>query len=316
MAKQTYVKDFEQVFSIRGEDIVITSPARFDGATNELLYDQELDDLAIEKAHDVYRENNDYLSSQLIKEIRKKIGISQRDFATLMGWSQTTVVMYENGALPTNNNHNQLKMIYNKPAELNQYYINTKKSLSSKICVKIDNYLLNFKAERTNEELLALDIVDWFRIENVKQMKSSEIAEPLTQLKVMKLLYYAQGIMMAKFNRKLFLDEIIAWDYGPVVRVVYDQYQGKRSIVDELTNDEIPQALIDNYERINQNQNVMEVLNLVQKNFGHLSGISLMQKTHRENPWLETQKNGVICATLIKQYFKENILEILTKNDK
>ena len=311
MAKKTYIKDDEQVFSIRGVDILVTAPARFDVATNEMVYDQKLDDEAIEKAYAIYRERNGYLSPKLIRDMRKNLGISQRDFATLMGWSQTTVVMYENGSLPTNNNNNQLKMIYENPFELQQYYINAKALLSPKVCGKITNYLLELGKSEVSEEISVLDIVDWFRVNNVKQMELSEIVEPLTQLKVMKLLYYAQGIMMARFKNKLFHDEILAWDYGPVIRIVYDKYQGKRSIVSDLIDVELPQSLLNNYEKINKNQNVLEVLTLVQEHLGHLSAKSLMMKTHREQPWLKTPQNKVINDLLIQQYFEENIFDIL-----
>ena len=312
MAEKTYVKDYEQYFSIRGVDILVNAPARFDVATQELVYDQELDDAAIEKAYDIYREDNGYLSPELIKKIRMQIGISQRDFATLMGWSQTTVVMYENGSLPTNNNNNQLKMIYDNPLEIQDYYTNAKKLLSPKACKKIYEYLLRSRNIEASAEISVLDVVDWFRVDNIKQMEVDEIAEPLTQLKVMKLLYYAQGIMMARFKNKLFDDEIISWDYGPVVRVVYDEYKGQCSIVNDLIDKELPAELISNYENINKNQQIAEVLNLVQKNLGHLSAKSLMKKTHSERPWLSTARNNVICDDLIRQYFEENILDILS----
>jgi len=312
MCDKTYIKDYEQVFSIRGEEISVIAPARFDSITNEMLYDRKLDDWAIEKAHDIYRENNNYLTPELIRKMRENIGISQRDFATLMGWSQTTIVMYENGSLPTNNNNNQLKMIHEIPNELRQYYTLAKDSLSPKACSKIANYLLKLTtADVCGEEALVLDVVDWFRVANVAQIKESEIVEPLTQLKVMKLLYYAQGFMMAKFKIKLFRDDILAWDYGPIVRIVYEKYQGKRSIVSDLIDSEMPKELIDNYEKINKNQKVLEVLNLVQENLSHLSAISLMRKTHRERPWLSTKKNDVISDSLIQQYFEDNLFDIL-----
>jgi len=315
MSGNTYVKDYEQVFSIRGEDILVIAPARFDCNTNEMLYDQELDDRAIDQAHQIYRENNGYLTPESIREMREKIGISQRDFATLMGWSQTTIVMYESGSLPTNNNNNQLKMIHENPYELQQYYTNAKGLLSSKACSKITNYLLSLSKTDDNDEIFVLDVVDWFRVVNVKQMKMSEIVEPLSQLKVMKLLYYAQGIMLAKFKRKLFYDDILAWDYGPIVRVVYEKYQGKRSIVSDIIDGQLPQELVNNYESINNNRRVLDVLNLVQENLSHLSAISLMRKTHRERPWLQTKKNEVISDDLIQQYFEENLFDVLNTID-
>jgi len=145
MSDKTYIKDYRQIFSIRGVDICVTAPAKFDVATDELLYDKGLDDSAIEKANDVYRDIKGYLSPSLIREMRERIGISQRDFATLMGWSQTTIVMYEGGSLPTNNNNNQLKIFYDNPLEMEQYYLNVQASFSQKTRDKIESYLKGLK---------------------------------------------------------------------------------------------------------------------------------------------------------------------------
>lgn len=46
----------------------------------------------------------------------------------------------------------------------------------------------------------ANEVVNWFRTENYADMRIDENVEPLTQMKAMKLLYYAQGIMLGAFN--------------------------------------------------------------------------------------------------------------------
>jgi putative zinc finger/helix-turn-helix YgiT family protein len=309
--KNTYVKDYEQTFSIRGEDIFVKAPARYDSVTNEMLYDAELDDAAIEMAYDIYRKKNGYLNPSSIRKMREDIGISQRDFATLMGWSQTTIVLYENDALPTKNNNNQLKMIYENPLELQQYFNNAKESFSTKTSQKIADYLLKHRNREVDNEISVFDIVDWFRVTNIKEMEKSEVVEPLTQLKVMKLLYYAQGLMMAKFKKKLFADPLYAWNYGPVVRSVYNEYKGSRSIIDDIIFD-LPKELVLKFEKINNNQQILEVLTFVQNNLGHLSAISLMNKTHLERPWVVTGKDEEISDDLIQEYFEENIFEIFS----
>ncbi len=94
-------KDYKQIFTIRGEEFEVTAPALFDDSTNELLYDEELDDKAIEMANDLYREAHGFVYPSEIKKFREKLSISGRDLAALIGFSPTTIVMYENGALPT-----------------------------------------------------------------------------------------------------------------------------------------------------------------------------------------------------------------------
>ena len=52
--------------------------------------------------------------------------------------------------------------------------------------------------------------------------------EELSNLKLQKLLYYAQGHHLAEQHRLLFPDEIQAWSHGPVVPEVYHAVQGMR----------------------------------------------------------------------------------------
>ena len=48
--------------------------------------------------------------------------------------------------------------------------------------------------------------------------------EGITNLKLQKLLYFAQGFSYQRFSKPLFDDEIEAWELGPVVLSVYHQY--------------------------------------------------------------------------------------------
>jgi len=54
---------------------------------------------------------------------------------------------------------------------------------------------------------------------------ANEVEEPLTNMKLNKLVYYAQAWHLAIFSTPLFTDEIEAWVHGPVVRSVYDLYR-------------------------------------------------------------------------------------------
>jgi uncharacterized phage-associated protein len=45
-------------------------------------------------------------------------------------------------------------------------------------------------------------------------------------MKLQKLLYYAQGFAMVILGKPLFDEDFEAWDYGPVLRAVYDKFKG------------------------------------------------------------------------------------------
>ena len=56
----------------------------------------------------------------------------------------------------------------------------------------------------------------------VKECSDHDLS--ITNLQLQKILYYIQVHFLQKENRALFSDDIEAWQLGPVVRDVYDQY--------------------------------------------------------------------------------------------
>ena len=71
----------------------------------------------------------------------------------------------------------------------------------------------------------AEDIAEWFLNKNRIQM-NFEDSEYITNLKLQKLLYYAQAYFLAKKDTPLFEEDFLAWEHGPVIRKIYDKYKG------------------------------------------------------------------------------------------
>ncbi len=300
-------RDYKQKFTIRGESFEVTAPALFDDITNELLYDEELDDKAIEMANNQYRNAHGFVYPNEIKEFREKLNISGRDLAALIGFSPTTVVMYENGALPTESNSRKLKDLINNENSFKNFYESNKTSLSDTAQKKIEDYLGN---NNENFELIpVMDIVDWFRVKNIILQKSDEYIEDLTQMKVMKLVYYVQAVALHWYGKPVFPNPILAWKYGPVVQEIYNEYHGSYSIVDSLRT-ELPDELLKNFSELSGNKQMSKVLNFVQEHLGSYSAWSLRDKTHNEEPWINTPQSGVISNESIKKYFDSNFEKI------
>lgn len=164
----------------------------------------------------------------------------------------------------------------------------------------------------------AIDIANWFlwknkneKINNEIDNDEYEVYEELTHLKVQKLLYYAQGVYLAVTNKPLFREEIVAWEHGPVVTEVYEEFKfyGRSAIPFNL-NDKNSGAIKD----IEDDFEVSNILNLVYDNFGGYTAWQLREKTHVPGgPWEQTVKykglGNVIDLTAIKNYFQENVVE-------
>lgn len=119
----------------------------------------------------------------------------------------------------------------------------------------------------------------------------------LTNLKLQKLVYYAQGIALGRYSVRLFNEQIIAWEHGPVVRVLYDQYKnnGRLPILSNPTQE--IQSIIDN-------DLVKKILDETISIYGLYTPWVLRDKTHNESPWLDTEKGHEIGVDKLISFFQ------------
>lgn len=144
----------------------------------------------------------------------------------------------------------------------------------------------------------ALQVAQWFLAHN-RIAAAEESAEYISNMKLQKLLYYAQGCFLAVNDAPLFSDPIVAWQHGPVVESVYHQYKsnGANGIVFE---DDFDFCLFSDSEN--------DLLGEVYHTFGQYSAWKLRNMTHSETPWITTPKNSIISQDVIKAYFKQEYL--------
>jgi uncharacterized phage-associated protein len=108
-----------------------------------------------------------------------------------------------------------------------------------------------------------------------------ENGDSITNLKLQKLLYYAQAWYMVHHDgKRLFSDEIEAWKFGPVIRVVYIKYKRYGN------------GLIDKEEHCEDNifglaQCDLEFIKGFSGEFMQYTAGALVDMIHREDPWIE-----------------------------
>lgn len=157
----------------------------------------------------------------------------------------------------------------------------------------------------------ANQVANWFLVKHSSVMQLDEaVDENLTQMKLHKLMYYAQGVKLAVFSERLFDEELLAWTHGPVVRSIFSRFQGSR----ELENNLVTEEELNDYRTITANIEDNMVLEAVYDKFGGFSAGELRNMTHNETPWLESWEKGngksSISDESIKQYFRDNIVEV------
>ena len=115
---------------------------------------------------------------------------------------------------------------------------------------------------------------------------AQENGDLITNLKLQKLLYYAQAwFLVNNNNQKLFDDDIVAWQYGPVVKSVYERYQyfGRSPIIIDCN-------ISTDFEDLSIA--VKDYLREFCENFLKFSATELVGMTHQELPWNEAVKKG------------------------
>ncbi|KKU50165.1 MAG: Prophage protein [Parcubacteria group bacterium GW2011_GWB1_49_7] len=121
--------------------------------------------------------------------------------------------------------------------------------------------------------------------------------EGITNLKLQKLLYFAQASHMALFNKPLFTEKIEAWKWGPVIPSIYHHYS---------SNKNKPLPLDKSFKGID-NDKKSEFIKGVWDLFGKYSAIELMKITHKHKPWIEAFQKGsgtTIENSVLRSYYK------------
>lgn len=144
-------------------------------------------------------------------------------------------------------------------------------------------------------------VVNWLRVKNHADMRTDPNVEELTQMKVMKLLYYIQAANLTITGHRLFDNDIVAWKYGPVIEEVHERYKGCRGIVDD--KNPITDSDIADYQELEANEAVSDILNSIYDVYGYSSAYDLMLQTHKEKPWKVTPQSAVISDDVIKNFY-------------
>jgi len=143
----------------------------------------------------------------------------------------------------------------------------------------------------------AMEIAKYFICKNVQ---SKTI---LTHAKIQQILYFSQGWYLAKFNKTLFEDDIVASNVGPVI---YDVdwnlriYQNQNLIFHEFESAEI-----------DIEDSIKIFLDEMWDLYKDIDVVTLIQNTYTHRIWSESFRaiDHTITKNSIKNFFKEHLNE-------
>jgi uncharacterized phage-associated protein len=138
--------------------------------------------------------------------------------------------------------------------------------------------------------------------------------DTLCNMRLQKLVYYTQAWHLAASGVPLFTDRIEAWEHGPVVRSLYNQFKTHKlaippsegSVADDLSLGD------------------REFIESIWNRYKDFSGTGLRNLTHREAPWSEAwskrdpndrYSNIEITQDAMRTFFLPRFVELLKRED-
>lgn len=152
----------------------------------------------------------------------------------------------------------------------------------------------------SNTEIATVNQVSDFLLHECR-----ERGELLTNLKLQKLLYYAQAWHLVYHGKQIFEEDFQAWVHGPVAPSQYQRFKkfGWQPILEEIKRPEL--GGLESF-----------LCNIID-NFGIETATALELMTHNERPWIDARGgippdencSNIIKKAAMKTYYESMISE-------
>ncbi|AUJ31635.1 MAG: type II toxin-antitoxin system antitoxin SocA domain-containing protein [Liquorilactobacillus nagelii] len=324
ISMKTAIKPVNEEYEIRGEKINIVSNAKFNTETDQKIFDEELDELAIGKAFDEYRDRHNIITPTRIKKLRNKFNLTQRDFAALLGWSATTIATYETGALASNAN-NTILVALEKDKVLAQSLYNSRKNMMTERGRKSFEKCVNLEIEDGAQSLIEKGINESFTSTNYTEFSGFNTFDlkkftnmviyfvkkvpEITKTKLNKMMFYT--------DFKYFKENVISisgvpyarLQYGPVpdnYNLLYGSIENSKLIREKQINANGHERSVyvteEDFNKELFNEKELNTMSKIVEICGNYTASELSNKSHKEDAW---KKNDT--AQKISYIFAENL---------
>ncbi len=122
-----------------------------------------------------------------------------------------------------------------------------------------------------------------------------DAGDVMTNLRLQKLVYYAQAWHVAILGEELFEDDFEAWVHGPVIPSLYEKYEGSNWTTIPRPTSELTLSI---------NGRSREILDEVWDTYGQFSAKGLENIVRGEDPWIDARRgygSGDFCREVISK---------------
>lgn len=211
-----------------------------------------------------------YFQSRL-HELRKALGLSQAAAGELVGEAQSEISRMERGEVVPSVNR-AVRIIA---------------ALQTEAASHAEAHDEAAVAPAAGRLLRAIEVARYFLVHQ-------DPYDLISNLKLQKLLYFAQGTFLATYARPLFSDHLLAWKHGPVAAAVWRAYFG-------FGSNPLPRPT--DFDDSTIEPETRKLLDAVYQKWGGFDAWKLRMITHAEGPWLTTPAQAVIDQQAITHYF-------------
>lgn len=298
----TYIKEYEEEFTIKGKIIKVKSNRRFCKKCNKLVYDLELDEETICKAYKLYNEQYGIPCDKII-ELRKNLNLSQELFAKIIGCAKKTLISYEKGtAIPNENYIIIFNSLLDNPSIIDALIESNKYNFTEKEYNKIKSKIFNFISsnsfsffDENDKGLNEYNGYTKFNLNKVINMILYFAKKGVLKTKLMKEMFYADFINYRETGASITGLKYAKLPFGPVpddkdmilAQCAIDNYIE----ITEEYNNEYVKYNIKTIEEFNQNifdDYELKTLEKVEKYFSKFKSKQIADFSHVEKGYVET----------------------------
>lgn len=242
-----------------------------------------------------------------IKQIRESYGLSQKDFALLLGLGEVTITRYESKTIQDKAQDEMIRnaknpeeflriAINNKEKYINEYNVDKFNKVLENIKQNISNNYIELQYSRNKypDDLVGNQDINLNKIFALIKYLSQNIVN-LTKTKLAKLLWYSDFLTYKKYNRGITGLAYCHLPYG-AVPYLYDELINDKKITCEIEykGDSEKYLIKDCKSDSELSIEELEIINEIISKFKDMNTKEVVKYMHKETAYLETSKNEYI----------------------
>lgn len=273
------------------------------------------------KVRDAYRSAIGLLTSTEISEIRLYYGLTQSEFAAMLGWGEVTVTRYESKTIQDETYDSLMRMVYENNMLALEYLdkhrgrftdkryceirFNIKKRLdaSSQMYLKMQEIKSLYTSYEKSSEYNGYKILDVKKLAEIMGYYSNKVSH-LYKVKMMKLLWYTDAIYYGRHGQSMTGLVYEHMTYG-ALPIGFNEILSVPTIqvVEEMMYEDIgykivPTGIVDDSVF---SKDELSVLELVVSKFKDYRSKQIVDYMHREKAYLETNDHELISLNLARE---------------